>query len=70
MVESMDPVMTCGSDSWHLTSETVAVWPERMCTWALVRMSQTLALASRPAVTRTSSVGCRLENLVCQWEAS
>ena len=28
-VESILPVMTCGSDSWHLTSATVPVWPER-----------------------------------------
>ena len=28
-VESMLPVMTWGSDSWHLTSATVPVWPER-----------------------------------------
>ena len=28
-VESMDPVITCGSESWHLTSATVAEWPER-----------------------------------------
>lgn len=40
-VESMLPVMTCGSDSWHLTSEMVAVWPARTWTCAFVRMSQT-----------------------------
>jgi hypothetical protein len=56
-VESMLPVMTCGSDSWHLTSATVAVWPERTWICALVRMSHTRAEASRPAVTSTSSVG-------------
>ena len=31
-VESIDAVMTCGSDSWHLTSDTVAVWPVKTCT--------------------------------------
>jgi hypothetical protein len=30
-VESMLPVMTCGSESWHLTSAMVAVCPDR--TW-------------------------------------
>src|SRR5436190_15042610 len=57
MWESREPVMTCGSDSWHFTSATVAVWPER--TWILLRerISQTLATPSRPPVTRKSSVG-------------
>lgn len=60
MVESMELVMTCGSESWHLTSATVAEWPERTCICAFVRMSQTRAEASLPEVTRTSRVGCRL----------
>jgi hypothetical protein len=56
-VESILPVIICGSESWHLTSETVPVCPVRTWIWALVRMSHTRAEASRPEVTRTSSVG-------------
>ena len=59
IVESILPVITWGSDSWHLTSATVAVWPAKTCIWALVRMSHTRADASRPEVTRTSRVGWR-----------
>lgn len=59
-VESMLPVITCGSDSWHLTSAIVPVCPARTCICALVRISHTRAEASRPEVTKTSRVGCRL----------
>ena len=59
-VESMLPVMTWGSDSWHFTSATVAVWPAKTWICAFVRISHTRADASRPDVTKTSSVGCRL----------
>lgn len=61
MVESMDPVMICGSDSWHLTDAIVPVCPVSAWICALVRISQTRAVASRPAVTSTSRVGCRLK---------
>lgn len=57
IVESIEPVMICGSDSWHFTSAIVPVWPVSAWIWALVRMSHTRAVASRPPVTRTSSVG-------------
>jgi hypothetical protein len=40
-VESMLPVMTCGSLSWHWTVEMVPVCPVRTCTCDFVRMSQT-----------------------------
>lgn len=35
------PVMICGSAAWHLTVATVLVWPDSVCTLALVLMSHT-----------------------------
>lgn len=58
IVESWDPVITCGSDACVMTDETVCVCPVKVCMFALVRISQTLAVESRPAVSKTSIVGC------------
>jgi hypothetical protein len=64
----MEPEMIWGSESWHLTSATVLVWPVRVKMLARVRISHTRTLASRPAVHNTSRVGwtLRVSLGICQ----
>ena len=59
MVASWLPVMTCGSGAWLRMLHTVLSWPDRQNTWALVRISHTRQVLSRPPVNSTSSCGCR-----------
>lgn len=59
MVVSWEPVTICGSLAWQITLAMVCEWPVRVCTLALVRMSHTRAVESRPAVTSTSIDGWR-----------
>mmetsp|Transcript_22580 Transcript_22580/g.57375 ORF Transcript_22580/g.57375 Transcript_22580/m.57375 type:complete len:207 (-) Transcript_22580:887-1507(-) len=58
MVESCEPVMTCGSVGCDRMEHTVWSWP--LSTWicVLVRMSHTRHTLSRPPVNSTSSLGC------------
>lgn len=44
-VESMLPVMICGSASWHTTEAIVLVCPVSVKICALVRMSQTCSVS-------------------------
>jgi hypothetical protein len=49
--------MTWGSLSWHLTSEMVAVWPERTWTGAFVRISHTYMGDRGQTAVREQEVG-------------
>lgn len=57
-VESMEAVMTCGSHSAVRRDMIVLVCPAKTWTVCFVRISQTRAVPSLPAVTRTSKRGC------------
>merc|ERR1719158_1875800 len=46
MVLSLLPVTICGSVDWQATVPTVEVCPVSVCTFTLVRMSQTRAVES------------------------
>mmetsp|Transcript_22014 Transcript_22014/g.74034 ORF Transcript_22014/g.74034 Transcript_22014/m.74034 type:complete len:388 (+) Transcript_22014:235-1398(+) len=55
--QSIEPEITWGSADWAATETTVSLCPESTCTGALVRMSQTRTVASRPPVQSTSRPG-------------
>ena len=69
-VESIEPVMICGSTACTPSPATVCSCPVNVCTLFLVRMSHTRATESRPPVTSRSRVGCRASEYTperCPW---
>ena len=58
-MQSLEPVIICGSFSCIKTLYTVLVCPSKQAICCRLRISQTLATQSLPPVVKISKFGCK-----------